>query len=103
MNIFSEVLKQAREFEHASRPASEMTNMVLAMDEFQWVSKLEHHKTRSCAKQGSSNYSSTWRIRHLDLIDKDLLNTLSGNVGMIVAHRMGSEDARYVAKLLEPS
>src|SRR5208283_1531453 len=48
MNLFTEALKQAREFERTGRPASEMTNMVLAMDEFQWVSKLSTIDTILC-------------------------------------------------------
>ena len=101
MNIFSEALKQAREFEHASRPAPEMTNMVLAMDEFQWVSKLS---TISTILSEARKFKLFLYMAHqnLDLLDKSLLSTLSGNVGMIVSHRMGSEDARYVAKLLDP-
>lgn len=101
MNIFSEVLNQAREFEYAGRPSSEMTNVVLALDEFQWISNFSiiHSILTEARKFKLFLYMAH---QTLGLLSKELLNTMSGNTGMIVAHRMGPDDAKYIAKLLDP-
>ena len=101
MNIFSEVLNQAREFEYSGRPSSEMTNVVLALDEFQWISNFSiiHSILTEARKFKLFLYMAH---QTLGLLNKELLNTMSGNTGMIVAHRMGPDDAKYIAKLLDP-
>ncbi|MGA2876736.1 MAG: type IV secretory system conjugative DNA transfer family protein, partial [Nitrososphaerales archaeon] len=101
VNLFGEVQKQAREFERTSRPTSEMTNIVLAMDEFQWIGKLSVINT---ILSEARKFKLFLYMAHQNLgqLDKELLNTLSGNSGMIISHGLGPDDSRYVAKLLDP-
>ncbi|MDG6908070.1 MAG: ATP-binding protein [Nitrososphaerota archaeon] len=101
MNLFGEVQKQAREFERQGRPTSEMTNIVLAMDEFQWIGKLSVINT---ILSEARKFKLFLYMAHQNLgqLDKELLNTLSGNSGMIISHGLGPDDSRYIAKLLDP-
>ena len=101
MNLFAEVQRQAREFEHSGRPPSEMTNIVLAMDEFQWIGKLS---VISTILSEARKFKLFLYMAHQNLgqLDKELLNTLSGNSGMIISHALGPDDSRYVSKLLDP-
>ena len=101
MNLFGEVQKQAREFEMQGRPSSEMTNVVLAMDEFQWIGKLSIINT---ILSEARKFKLFLYMAHQNLgqLDKELLNTLSGNSGMIITHGLGPDDSRYIAKLLDP-
>lgn len=102
MNLFAEVQKQAREFERSGRPTSEMTNIVLAMDEFQWIGKLS---VISTILSEARKFKLFLYMAHQNLgqLDKELLNTLSGNSGMIISHALGPDDSRYIAKLLDPT
>ena len=101
MKLYFACLKRAKRLERAGQPPTARTPVIFAADEFRDIAQLRI--LRTILSQSRKFGLFLWMVAQVTTdIPDDLMGSVLANVGPILAFRSNADDARILAKALNP-